>query len=93
MAQPCKRSFPISEDALSDCARRSRVSSVSGGNTNSGDSDLMDSSVGGVEAREGGDCIDVADVEVERTESAYMRIRRKDFDKRTGWTSIAIGAE
>lgn len=52
IAQPFKRRLPISEDALSDWSRRRLLSSVSGGNSKVGELRVLDTSVGGVEARE-----------------------------------------
>jgi hypothetical protein len=44
--------LPISDDALSDCSRRRRVSAVSGGGANVGELWTSDISVGGVDVRE-----------------------------------------
>jgi hypothetical protein len=51
-AHPFKSFFPISDDALSDCSRRRRVSAVSGGGANTEELVASDISVGGVDDRE-----------------------------------------
>ena len=55
IAHPFNSFFPISDDALSDCSRRRRVSAVSGGGANIGELWASDISVGGVDVREESD--------------------------------------
>jgi hypothetical protein len=55
--------FPISDDALSDCSRRRRVSAVSGRGANVGELWASDTSVGGVDVREEYDSDEVLDRE------------------------------
>ena len=52
IVHPFNSFSPISDDALSDCARRRRVSAVSGGGANVGELWASDISVGGVDVRE-----------------------------------------
>jgi hypothetical protein len=65
IAHPFNSFFPISEDALSDCSRRRRVSAVSGGGANVGELWASDISVGGVDVREVYDSDEEIDREVE----------------------------
>ncbi len=51
IAQPCSKRLPSSAEAMSDCSRRRRLSSVSGGKTKIGELRPLETSVGGVEVR------------------------------------------
>jgi hypothetical protein len=64
IAHPLKSFFPISDDALSNCSRRRRVSAVSGGGANIGELRVSDISVGGVDDREMYDSDERLDEEV-----------------------------
>jgi len=54
MAKPRNIRFPISAEAISDCARLRMLSCGSGGGAKVGELSVLDTSVGGVEARESG---------------------------------------
>lgn len=53
MAQPFRRRLPISAEAASDCSRRRLDSSLSSGGAKTGELNTLDTSVGGVEERDG----------------------------------------
>lgn len=57
IAHPFNRRLPISADAVSLCCIRYRDSAVSGGNSKSGELALLETSVGGVEDRDGGELL------------------------------------
>jgi hypothetical protein len=54
IAQPLSILLPISAEAMSDCSLLRRVSSDSGGSAKTGELRVLDTSVGGVDMREGG---------------------------------------
>jgi len=64
--------LPISDEAISDCSRRYRVSSVSIGGANTGELRALDMSVGGVEEREMWE-VDVLD-ESEMLAAGFCRV-------------------
>lgn len=57
MAHPCSKRLPISADAVSLCCLRNRDSAVSGGGSKLGELALLETSVGGVVDRDGGELL------------------------------------
>jgi len=74
MAQPLRRRLPISAEAVSDCCRRRRISSVSAGRAKVGELRVLETSVGGVEVPDTPTLDDVA------TSELAMEIRFFDPD-------------
>lgn len=69
--------MPISEDALSDCSRRRRISGVSGGSAKVGELRELDMSVGGVEVPDSWDSEhSVLDVEVGSEDGTSCKLGR-----------------
>jgi hypothetical protein len=78
MAQPFKRRFPISAEAVSDCWRRLALSSVSAGSANVGELNELDTSVAGVEGCETWELDDT--LGEDRTRGLGIGLRLFEFD-------------